>query len=102
MRPEPTDTPGGKARRWIVNLQFSGCPSASDWFAMQEHGDKGGWEMDLPSRCFLLKPGDFVVTPAKGARQTVSNKGHDYEKAATENGVEFWTDGMDNMSLTPI
>lgn len=94
--------PAPHTGRYIVNFQFSGCPAASDWFAMQDAVAHGDLSVDLPPRCRKLQPGTRVRAAPKGQRETISHNGHDYERGEFEDGTPFWTDGMDRMTVSPI
>ena len=98
-RPQPT---GSGDRRWITNLEMTGCPEASDWFAMQDVVQAGRWGVAPPDRCIKIQPGTVILTPPEGSREQQSHNGHAYEKGTLENGTEFWTDELDSLSLSPL
>lgn len=91
---EPTAT------RWIINMTFSGCPAASDWFEMQDAVFKGSTTASLPSRCFQLTPGMIVLAPPPQKRATIYHNGHRYERGQLTDGTTFWTDSMDEVSTS--
>lgn len=97
--PQPT---GSEEKRWIVNLQLTGCPAASDWFAVQDAVRAGRWDVELPSRCFSVPPGSVIVTPPEGKREQAEHNGHSYQKARLEAGRVFWTDELDSLSISPL
>lgn len=98
-KPQPT-SPG--ERRWITNLFFTGCPEASDWFDAQDAVEAGRWDFELPSRCFDIPVGTTVLAQPQGHREVVTRMGHDYQKARLEDGRVFWTDQLDELSLSPL
>ena len=97
--PQPS---GAKEQRWIVNLEMTGCPVASDWFAVQDAVRAGRWDVDVPRQCFKIPPGTVVLTRPEGNREQSTHNGHDYEKARLEGGRVFWTDELDSLSISPL
>jgi len=91
---------GPGERRWITNLFFTGCPEASDWFEAQDAVEAGRWDFELPSRCFEIPVGTIVFAPSDEHREVVTRNGHDYQKARLEDGRQFWTDQLDELSLS--
>lgn len=86
---------------WVANLTFSGCPEASDWFEMQKRVRAGDYTADLPSRCFKINPGDRLFANGHGHRETIENEGHAFERARTSDGRIFWSDSLDDISISP-
>ena len=93
---------GNEETEWVANLTFSGCPEASDWFDMQQRVRAGDYSAELPSRCFRISPGDRIVAKGHSQRETVNHNGHTYEQARTNDGRVFWSDSLDEISLSPI
>ncbi|RVQ68950.1 hypothetical protein EKN06_01650 [Croceicoccus ponticola] len=91
---------GSRSVRWITNTYLAGCPVASDWFEMQEAVERGNMSIDHPDRCIVMQPGTVIIAPPEGKRETITHKGHEYEKASLQDGRVFWTDEMDDVSLT--
>ena len=92
----------GEEREWLANLSFSGCPEASDWFRMQDSLRAGDYNAELPSRCFIINPGDRILANGHSERETVTYKGHNYERARMKDGRPFWSDSLDDISISPI
>lgn len=92
----------GETMEWIANLTFSGCPEASDWFDMQDRIRAGDYTADLPSRCFKIVPGDRILAQGHGRRTSVEYNGHTYEQGTLPDGQAFWTDSLDEVSISRV
>lgn len=90
-----------ESSQWIVNMPFSACPVASDWFGMQDAVEAGDFAVELPSTCFKVLPGTLVVALPEDVRPARSYKGRDYEMGQFENGQAFYTDSMDGVTMSP-
>jgi ATP-dependent DNA ligase len=94
-------SPGSAERKYLVNLFFSACPKASDWFQMQEAVGRGDVSVNLPASCKQLTPGAIIYAAPPGKRNTVSHLGHDYEEIRLGK-VKMWTDSLDEIAARDL
>jgi hypothetical protein len=95
---DPSTTP----HRWRVNLTFSACPSASDWFPLADALKRGDLSVDLSPSCRKLQPGEIVNAPSQGSRETITHDGHDYERIELAGGRVMWTDSLDEITASDL
>ncbi len=88
--------------QWRVNLTFSACPSASDWFPLADALKRGDVSVDLSSSCRKLQPGEIVRAPSQGSRETITHDGHDYERIELVGGRVMWTDSLDEITASDL
>ncbi|MCZ4344328.1 hypothetical protein O4H52_22270 [Sphingomonadaceae bacterium G21617-S1] len=99
---DPTVQPPRETGRYVVNMMFSACPKVADWYAMQDAITARNYNVNLPAQCRKLNPGTRIKAAPKGSRPTLVYNGHSYEMGQYEDGQPFWTDGMDELSLSPM
>lgn len=89
-------------QRHEVKLAFRACPRAADWFNFQDAVEKQDVSVDLPNSCRMVGRGTIISVEPTERRRTLVRKGHSYQQGFYADGTEFWTDSMDDLSITKL